>query len=97
MLVNKITARTFLLCSWVICAGGLGLLAAFGSADDYWRYCLPGEILYIAGVGTVYFIGNITVVATAKAEQQGTVSGVYNVRQAAFGSNEILTIFSRCS
>ncbi|PMB69713.1 hypothetical protein BM221_004360 [Beauveria bassiana] len=46
---------------------------------DYWRLCLPGEILYIAGVGTIYFVGNIKVVATAKAEQQGTVSGVYNM------------------
>lgn len=49
------------------------------SADDYWRYCLPGMIFYISGIGTVYFVGNVTVVATASKETQGTVSGVYNV------------------
>ncbi|XWW97294.1 hypothetical protein V2A60_005276 [Cordyceps javanica] len=49
------------------------------SSGDYWRLCLPGEILYIAGVGTIYFVGNVKVVATAKAEEQGTVSGVYNM------------------
>lgn len=58
---------------------GLALLAVMSSGDDYWRLCLPGMVLYIAGIGTVYFVGNVTVVATADAETQGTVSGVYNV------------------
>lgn len=82
MIVGKVSTRPILLVSWVVCAGGIGLLAAFKTENDYWRYCVPGEILFIAGVGTVYFIGNIKVVATAKAEQQGTVSGVYNVSQS---------------
>lgn len=30
-------------------------------------------------IGTVYFVGNVTVVATAKEEHQGTVLAVYNV------------------
>lgn len=55
------------------------LLSRMESADDYWRYCLPGMIFYISGIGTVYFVGNVTVVATASKETQGTVSGVYNV------------------
>lgn len=49
------------------------------SGDDYWRFCLPGMILYISGIGTVYFVGNVTVVATASKDTQGTVAGVYNV------------------
>lgn len=49
------------------------------SGDDYWRFCLPGMILYISGIGTVYFVGNVTVVAMASKDTQGTVAGVYNV------------------
>lgn len=55
------------------------LLTRMGSGDIYWRLCLPGMILYIAGIGMVYFVGNVTVVVTAKEEHQGTVSGPYNV------------------
>ena len=36
-------------------------------------------ILYIAGIGTVYFVSNMAVATTAKEEHQGTISGVYNV------------------
>ena len=50
-----------------------------GDGSEYWRFCLPGMILYIAGIGIVYFVGNVMVVATAKEEHQGTISGVYNV------------------
>ncbi|KAM3457386.1 hypothetical protein MY3296_001128 [Beauveria thailandica] len=77
--IQRVPARTLLLISWPVCAAGLALLTAMADIGDYWRLCLPGEILYIAGVGTIYFVGNIKVVATAKAEQQGTVSGVYNM------------------
>ncbi|KAM3487043.1 hypothetical protein MY3957_009668 [Beauveria namnaoensis] len=79
IVIQRVQARTLLLISWPVCAAGLALLTAMADIGDYWRLCLPGEIFYIAGVGTIYFVGNIKVVATAKAEQQGTVSGVYNV------------------
>jgi len=36
-------------------------------------------ILYITGVGTVYYVGNVVVVGSAKQEDQGSVSGVYNM------------------
>ena len=58
---------------------GVILLTRMGDGSEYWRFCLPGMILYIAGIGTVYFVGNVTVVATANEEHQGTISGVYNV------------------
>ncbi|OJJ96301.1 hypothetical protein ASPACDRAFT_47071 [Aspergillus aculeatus ATCC 16872] len=79
VLIGPVGARTLLVCSLVLTLGGLVLFTRMGGADDYWRFCLPGMILYIAGVGTVYFVGNVSVVATAKKEQQGTVSGVYNM------------------
>ena len=81
MLLQPVGPGKLLLASWLLCIAGLILLCRMGSADDYWRLCLPGMVLYIAGVGTVYFVGNVSVVATAEAELQGTVSGVYNVRQ----------------
>ncbi|KAM4066490.1 major facilitator superfamily protein [Hirsutella rhossiliensis] len=79
MLLRPVGSRNLLLASWALCIAGLVLLCRMASADDYWRLCLPGMILYIAGVGTVYFVGNVTVVATASEQLQGTVSGVYNM------------------
>lgn len=68
-----------LIVSWLVSLAGVILLSRMGNGSEYWQFCLPGMILYIAGIGTVYFVGNVTVVATAKAEHQGTISGVYNV------------------
>ncbi|KAK7421372.1 hypothetical protein QQX98_002266 [Neonectria punicea] len=79
MLLRPVGSRNLLLGSWLLCAVGVILLFRMESGDDYWRLCLPGMILYIAGVGTVYFVGNVTVVATAAEAMQGTVSGVYNM------------------
>lgn len=82
LLLKPVGARKLLIASWILCIGGLILLCRMGDGNDYWRLCLPGMILYIAGVGTVYFVGNVTVVATATEQTQGTVSGVYNVSHA---------------
>lgn len=79
LLLKPVGARILLVGSWLIALVGIILFTRMNSADDYWRYCLPSMILYIAGVGTVYFVGNVTVVATASEKSQGTVSGVYNV------------------
>ena len=68
-----------LIASWLVSLAGVILLTRMDNGGEYWQFCLPGMILYIAGIGTVYFVGNVTVVATAKEEHQGTISGVYNV------------------
>ncbi|WZH48359.1 aminotriazole resistance protein [Fusarium acuminatum] len=78
-LLKPVGPRNLLFASWLIALAGMVLLSRMESADDYWRYCLPGMIFYISGIGTVYFVGNVTVVATASKETQGTVSGVYNM------------------
>lgn len=57
------------------------MLILMGSKNDYWRFCFSDMILYIAGVGTAYYVGNILVVASSAIKDQGSVSGVYNVRQ----------------
>lgn len=80
LLLQPVGPRKLLLSSWILTLAGLILLERMSSADDYWRLGLPGIILYIAGIGTMYFVGNVTVVATASEEYQGTASGVYNVR-----------------
>ncbi|KAF4991223.1 hypothetical protein FDECE_14115 [Fusarium decemcellulare] len=79
LLLRPVGSRNLLISSWLLCIAGLVLICRMESGDDYWRLCLPGMILYIAGVGTVYFVGNVAVVATATEELQGTVSGVYNM------------------
>nr|POE66091.1 drug resistance protein [Quercus suber] len=79
IVVKFVSPRPLLIGGWALGLGGVLLLSFIKSPDDYWRFCAPGEILYIAGIGTVNFVGNITVVATAKKEFQGTVSGIFNM------------------
>ncbi|KFG77667.1 putative aminotriazole resistance protein [Metarhizium anisopliae] len=76
---KHIRPRVLLVISWLAALIGLVLFTRMESEDDYWRYCLPGMILYITGICTVYFVGNVTVVASAPSATQGTVSGVYNM------------------
>lgn len=74
-------------CQLDIGLAGLILLSRMGSGNEYWPFCFPGMILYIAGIGTVYFVGNVTVIGAAKEEHQGTDSGVYNVSAFRICSN----------
>ncbi|RAL09633.1 MFS transporter [Aspergillus homomorphus CBS 101889] len=97
MLLAPVGARKLLIASWLLALAGLILLTRMGAGEDYWRLCLPGMILYIAGIGTVYFVGNVSVVATANKEHQGTVSGVYNMFLNVGGATlgvAVLTVIS---
>lgn len=78
-LMKSAGPRKMLIASWVMALAGISLLAAMKSADDYWRFCLPGMILYTAGLVVIYYLGNVVVVATAAPQEQGTISGIYNV------------------
>ncbi|KAI0409178.1 aminotriazole resistance protein [Xylaria palmicola] len=78
-LVKPIGPKPLLIFSWAIAIGGIVLFATMSSGNDYWRLCLPGEILYTFGIATIYYLGNVLVVATAANEDQGTISGVYNM------------------
>ena len=60
--------------SWILAIIGVVLLSLIQSKDDYWRYCFPGMVLYIFGVGTVYLVTNVVVVGSAPLKDQG-VSG----------------------
>nr|POF14111.1 puromycin resistance protein pur8 [Quercus suber] len=90
-LLKPVGPRILLLVSWLLTIGGLVLFTRLESEHDYWRYCLPGMILYIAGVGTVYFVGNVSVVATATASTQGTM--FLNVGGAVLGV-AVLTVIN---
>ena len=37
--------------------------------------------MYILGVGTVYYVANVVVVGSASLDDQGSVTGVFNVDQ----------------
>lgn len=78
-LLKPVGPKPLLIASWVAAIAGIVLLSLMYTGDDYWRLCLPGMILYTAGIATVYYLGNVLVVATAATEEQGTISGVYNV------------------
>ena len=78
-LLNPVGTHNLLITSRLASLAGVILLTSMGNSSEYWRFCLPSMILYIAGIGTVYFVSNMTVATTAKEEHQGTISGVYNV------------------
>ena len=81
-MLKPVGPRILLIVSWALAVAGIVLLILMASAGDYWRLGLPGMILYTAGIATVYYLGNVLVVATAPSEDQGTISGVYNVSLA---------------
>ncbi|KAI1111373.1 aminotriazole resistance protein [Nemania sp. NC0429] len=78
-LLKPVGPKPLLIASWVSAIAGIVLLSLMYTENDYWRLCLPGMILYTAGIATVYYLGNVLVVATAPTEEQGTISGVYNM------------------
>ena len=83
-LLKPVGPRILFVSSWISALVGVVLLALIGSKSDYWRYCLPGMILYILGVGTVYYVANVVVVGSAPLEDQGSVAGVFNVGQVRY-------------
>ncbi|KAI1261345.1 aminotriazole resistance protein [Xylariaceae sp. FL1019] len=78
-LLKPVGPKPLLIGSWALAIVGLVLFVLMKSGDDYWRLCLPGMILYTFGIATIYYLGNVLVVATAAAADQGTISGVYNM------------------
>lgn len=79
-LLAPVGPQILLLASWPFAIAGVTLLTFVNSTDDYWRLCVPGMILYILGVGTVYYVSMVIVVTSASPEDQGSVAGVFNVR-----------------
>ena len=78
-LLAPVGPQILLLVSWPFAIAGVTLLTFVESTDDYWRLCVPGMILYILGVGTVYYVSMVIVVTSASPEDQGSVAGVFNV------------------
>ncbi|KAH6654888.1 aminotriazole resistance protein [Truncatella angustata] len=78
-LLGPVGPRVLLLISWLFAIAGVVLFAFVRSHDDYWRLCFPGMILYIIGVGTVYYVSMVIVVTSAPAADQGSVAGVFNM------------------
>ncbi|PQE13799.1 aminotriazole resistance protein [Rutstroemia sp. NJR-2017a BVV2] len=96
-LLAPIGPQVLLLVSWLFTISGVTLLAFVDSTNDYWRLCFPGMILYIMGVGTVYYVSMVIVVTSAPSADQGSVAGVFNmslnVGGAVFGF-AVLTVIA---
>lgn len=78
-LLGPLGPNILLLISWLLAIAGVTLFAFVDSIDMYWRLCFPGMILYIAGVGTVYYVTMVVVVTSSPAADQGSVAGIFNV------------------
>ncbi|KAG8156743.1 hypothetical protein KVR01_013348 [Diaporthe batatas] len=78
-LLAPVGPQILLLVSWPFAIAGVTLLTFVESTGDYWRLCVPGMILYILGVGTVYYVSMVIVVTSASPEDQGSVAGVFNM------------------
>jgi len=79
-LLAPVGSKILLLVSWLPTIAGVTLLTFVDSTADYWSLCFPGMILYIIGVGTVYYVSMVIVVTSAPPADQGSVAGVFNVR-----------------
>ena len=80
-LLGPVGTVTLLVISWILALIGIILLSLIESAGDYWLFCFPGMIVYVVGIGAVYYVANVTVVGTAPLNVQGAVAGVFNVRK----------------
>ena len=78
-LIYPVGPRILFVVSWIFAVAGVVLLSLMQSRDEYWRYCFPGMILYILGVGIVYLVANVIVVGSAPLRDQGSMAGVFNV------------------
>ncbi|PSR81371.1 aminotriazole resistance protein [Coniella lustricola] len=78
-LLAPVGPRNLLLASWLFAIAGITLLTFVHSKADYWHLCVPGMVLYILGVGTVYYVSMVIVVTSAPPEDQGSVAGVFNM------------------
>lgn len=78
-LLAPVGPRVLLLVSWLFAIAGVTLFTFVDSTADYWRFCFPGMILYIIGVGTVYYVSMVIVVTSALPADQGSVAGVFNM------------------
>lgn len=88
-LLAPVGPRILLLVSWLFAITGVTLFTFVRSTADYWRLCVPGMILYIIGVGTVYYVSMVIVVTSASPADQGSVAGVFNVRLLFFQKKNI--------
>lgn len=79
-LLGPVGAMPLLVVSWILALVGIVLLSLIGSSDDYWRFCFPGMVIYVLGIGAAYYVANVTVVGTAPLADQGAVAGIFNVR-----------------
>ncbi|KAJ4386904.1 hypothetical protein N0V93_009803 [Gnomoniopsis smithogilvyi] len=79
-LLAPVGPQILLVASWILAIIGITLLTFIESTADYWRLCFPGMVLYISGVGTVYYVSMVIVVTSATPADQGSVAGVFNVR-----------------
>lgn len=78
-LLQPIGTRLLLVIAWILALAGVLLLVFIDKKSDYWRFCFPGMILYIAGVGTVYFVSMVMAIVSMPKEHHGSVAGVYNM------------------
>lgn len=81
-LLQPIGTRLLLVIAWILALAGVLLLVFIDKKSDYWRFCFPGMILYIAGVGTVYFVSMVMAIVSMPKEHHGSVAGVYNVSKS---------------
>jgi nitrate/nitrite transporter NarK len=94
-LLKSIGPHRILVAAWILAIVGVVLLALMKDGRDYWRFCFPGIVIYILGVGSVYFVSMISVVGSAQPQDQGAVAGIYNVSKP-IKLYHLILIHTRC-
>jgi sugar phosphate permease len=55
-------------------------------STSYFAFTFPGMILYLLGIGCVYFTSNVVIVSAASKSDQGAAAAVFNVAVQVGGS-----------
>lgn len=86
-IARRFGKRVVMSTALLLCAGGTGLVAAFGDAGTYWSVA-PGMVLFMCGLGLAIAPPTETILQALPAAQQGLASAINDlVRElgAAFG------------
>ncbi|KAL3421564.1 MFS transporter [Phlyctema vagabunda] len=85
-IIKRTGARPVFIAGWVVTIVGVVLLSVMSSKDEYAKYCIPGMILFMAGVNSVFYAANVEVIGGAPADDQATIAGIFNMSLQMGGS-----------
>lgn len=85
-ILGKIGARNMYILGHILALAGVLLFSFITPTTSYFAFTFPGMILYLLGIGCVYFTSNVLVVSAATKSDQGVAAAMFNVAVQVGGS-----------